>query len=489
MKNKWWYLLVGIFVAALFLRLYQPTQRFMYSHDHDLASWIIKDVVVSKHLRLIGQETSTRGIFIGPLLYYMQIPFYLLFNMDPIGGVYWAALLGAFGTFSFYFCFSRIFDRRTGLIAAFLYAISFYTVGIDREVVPTMPVVTWTAWYLYGLFLLLTGKQKAGFIILGILLALVWHLIFALVIAAPLTALATVLSKKRVDLKVAALGIVTFLTFSLPLILFETRHNFLQSKAIISSLTQNQKDILSGIEKLSRVVFLMAKNVNNFIWGDLPKVNYTLLLVVSGVTFFFLLRKKLIEKKLAIILAAWVLLFAGFFASYSKVVSEYYLNGALIAWIVILAVSINHLLSKKKLRTYGFLVLAFFGIFNIYRFFNLNINRSGYRQRKAIVSFIKEDAAKMGYPCISISYITDPGYDLGYRYLFWLENMHVNRPSSQSPVYTIVFPLKPIFKEDKSFGAIGLIYPDYKRYTKKEVEDSCSGENSNLTDPMFGYTQ
>ena len=66
--------------------------------------------------------------------------------------------------------------------------------------------------------------------------------------------------------------------------------------------------------------------------------------------------------------------------------------------------------------------------------------------------------------------------------------MHVNLPSSGSPVYTIVFPLKEIFPVDKTFGAIGLIYPDYTRYTKENVEYSCSGENSNLTDPMFGFT-
>ena len=95
-----------------------------------------------------------------------------------------------------------------------------------------------------------------------------------------------------------------------------------------------------------------------------------------------------------------------------------------------------------------------------------------------------------GYPCVAVSYITKPGYNLGYRYLFVLENMHVNNPESLSPVYTIVFPLDDtLFPVHKTFGAIGLIYPDYSRYNKEDVQKSCSGENSNLTDPMFGFTK
>jgi hypothetical protein len=129
-------------------------------------------------------------------------------------------------------------------------------------------------------------------------------------------------------------------------------------------------------------------------------------------------------------------------------------------------------------------------ITNLYKFFTLNVNRSGYLYRKAIVAEIKKDSLKHGYPCISISYITDPGYELGYRYFFWLADLHVNHPDSMSPVYTIVFPLNDkLFPVDVTFGALGLIYPDYSRYTQEEVQISCSGENSNLTDPMFGFTQ
>ena len=54
-KSNWQIIL--IVVVGLFLRVYKYDQLFGYNHDNDLAGWIVKDIVVDKHLRLIGQET------------------------------------------------------------------------------------------------------------------------------------------------------------------------------------------------------------------------------------------------------------------------------------------------------------------------------------------------------------------------------------------------------------------------------------------------
>ena len=76
------------------MRGYQAIPRFLYGHDHDLASWIVKDIVIDRHLRLIGQQTSTLGIFVGPFHYYALIPFYWLTHMDPIGSLAYPFLIG-----------------------------------------------------------------------------------------------------------------------------------------------------------------------------------------------------------------------------------------------------------------------------------------------------------------------------------------------------------------------------------------------------------
>lgn len=490
-KDNW--LFLSILIIGLLFRIYKPLQLYMYAHDQDLAGWVIKDILINKHLRLIGQETSSQGVFIGPLFYYLQIPFYLLTRMDPSGTVILVTLLGGLTIFSFYFCFSKMFGNKVGLIASFIYAITMYFVNTDREVVPTMPVHLWTVWFFYGTWLISKGKSRA-YLVLGFLIGLIWNFNLALAIVIPLIVVAQILSKTKVNLKHLFLGIVVFVVTMSPFFVFEARHSLRQTKAIASSLI-TPKDYIAGtgkgLAKLDRVFQLVHKNVNAIFWGPVRPIPHTWTLYLLIIVFVFLLIKKIIPKDLWLIMSLWLLVYLGFFTVNSIDVSEYYLNGMNVIWLAVIALWINYLLRKNVSfgRKVGIFMLVMLAGINSYGFLTRSINRSGYVERKAIVKFIKEDAQRRGYPCVSVSYITSPGNDFGYRYFFWLAGMHVNKPSSMSPVYSIVFPHSLVDRIDKSFGALGLVLPDYAKYNKVDVDKSCLGGNSNLTDPMFGYTQ
>ena len=173
----------------MFFRIYKPLSWMPYGHDQDLAGWVIKDIVFDKHIRLIGQETTSKGIFIGPLFYYLQIPFFFLTKWQPSGVVLLVTLISAFGIFSYYYSFKKMFNKKVGLIASLIYAISYLIVFTDRETVPTMPVMIWSVWFLFSLWQLYRGKQKA-YLLLGLLLGLVWHFNLASIILIPLILLA-----------------------------------------------------------------------------------------------------------------------------------------------------------------------------------------------------------------------------------------------------------------------------------------------------------
>ncbi len=122
-------------------------------------------------------------------------------------------------------------------------------------------------------------------------------------------------------------------------------------------------------------------------------------------------------------------------------------------------------------------------------FLNFDIYHKGYKERKALAEYISQDAKNNHFPCISISYITQPGENVGFRYFFWLIGLHVNQPKSGSPVYTIVIP-DEYAKESvvKTFGHIGVIPPESVG-TPQQIKISCSGQNSNITDPLLGYVE
>jgi len=491
MKGNTKIILALILVLSFLLRVYNFKSYYVFSHDQDLASWIIKDILVNGHLRLIGQETSSQGIFIGALYYYMQIPFYVLSNMNPLGSAFLSIILGVFATYSTYYVVSKITNSKAGLISAFIYSVSALIVFIDREVAPTMPVILWSVWYLYSLFLVYENKYLKGFVLWGFLIGLIWHLNLALMILSPLVVVAFLYSKRILNLKALLLGIIMLLITSSPFILFEFRHNFSQIKAVILSLT-TEKGLVQGTSKgypkLDRVMQLVNKNAI----GIFSKSNFirpSIVTLALLITFVYLVKSKKINKFWATIFVLWQGLYIAFFSLNALNPSEYYFNGMNIVWIFIIAMGVSEFDKTKNQRVILYILGGLFILTNVNFVLKHNTDKKGYVEKMDLVKHIKEDSNKHNYPCISISYITSPGYDLGYRYLFYILDMHVNKPISKSPVYTIVYPHSLVDRIDKSFGSLGLIYPEYERYNKKEVEESCAGANSNLTEPMFGYTE
>ncbi len=479
-------------LISIFFRLYKAPTFFLYSHDQDLASWFIKDVVENHHFRLVGQETSTPGIFIGPYFYYFLLPFYLLYKMDPIGGVVAVAVLGLITTTSFYYIFSKMFGKNAGILAAFFHATSYFIVLNEKEVVPTQPVVLlWTLWFFFSIWQIQQGKQKF-IILLALLLSFVWSINMGLILLLPLIPLAYLLQSKNIrkslNIKVHLAALFVLILLSIPLILFEVRHGFTESHALLNSLTTNQKDIVSGADKIARVFHLTAKNISNLFLGDLPNIRYWHSFAAIAIAYIYLTLKKRITKRVSVLMLIWFILTFIFFSLYSKILSEYYLNGLMVIWFTIFVLTVENLLQKGKYqKTLGVLLVLIFTFLNLYRFIHYPINRSGYLERKQVAQFIKDDSEAHGYPCVAISYITNPGYNLGYRYFFHILKMHVNNPVSGSPVYTIVFPQSMVDRIDVGVGALGVIKPDYMRYNRESVEKSCSGANSNETDPLFGF--
>jgi hypothetical protein len=483
-----WILLIAL-LLGFFVRAYRYREMFMYGHDNDLASWIIKDIVVDKHPRLIGQLTSSPGIFIGSLYYYTIIPFYLLAHMDPIGSVAFSWIIGLLSIVSVYYTFRKLYGSSYGEIGSLVYAVSWGIAVNEREVVPTTPVMLWSIWFFFAINLLFQG-QKRGLWIMAVLFALVWHLNLALILLIPLVVLAVLINRSRFSLRQVLGSLSLLIVLSLPLILFEVRHNFNQTRALFSTLisTGSQSGYLS--DKVLHVIQYAAKNATGILVWNAHFSLYIIPAVLLGVIITATLYRKLPRYYLPMLLL-WFFFYIFFFAMIRLNLSEYYLNGLNIVWIFAATVLISFLVNSRipLIKLLGGSLLGFLIFYNIRTFLSVPLNRSGYVYRKMLVEYIAADAARHHYPCISVSYITDPGYNLGYRYFFWLNNLHVNQPMSLSPVYTIVFPLSRVDRLDKTFGALGLIYPDYQRYTPEQIAVSCSGQNANLTDPMFGFTK
>lgn len=482
-------LLVIILLVALFFRTYKIVDRFEFAHDGDLFSWIVKDITVNHHLRLVGQLTSAPGIYIGPFFYYLLIPFFALTNMDPIGTTIFATLLGLITTSSFYFVFSKCFNKEVGLIATFLYAVLLTTVSSDRWVVPTITTSLWSIWYFYTLLMLVRGRFKIYWL-LGILIGLIWHIHLALV--PTLLAVPFAISFKKLHFKQILMFAVAFLITSIPLILFELKHNFIQTTAFINNFSYHQEGGPTGFYRIQLILGMIAKNINQLLFAPysfnlLNNLFFIIAFLLSGI---FLIKTKLISLKEIIPLYVWIIGQILFFSLSSSPISEYYFSNINVLILAGISLTFYYFFKNfKKGKIILLTILCLIFLKNFYSVITQNYYNKGYLEKKAVVNYIVSDAKNKSYPCFSLNYITSPGENVGFRYFLYLKNAHVAVPGRGSPVYSIVIPDEYGKKEIKAkFGHIGVILPS-EIPNAELMKDACSGANTNLTDPLFGYVE
>lgn len=485
-------LLLSILLLGVFMRLYQASERFEFSHDGDLYSWIVKDMVVDKHPRLIGQITSTEGIYIGGLFYYLLIPFYILNGMDP-SMVYWmGVVVGVATIISFYFVFNRLFGTVAGLIAAYLQSVMISRVVWDRWIVPTVTSHLWEIWFLYVVVMIARGSWGV-LPLLGVLIALIWHINFSLMPTLLALPVAAVVSRKRPTLKQIVWGFVTFFVVMIPMLVFEAKHNFVQFSHFVTQFGLDQGGG-SGIDKFNHVLQQVSGNVTQmFFYPERLDYGIGKIVMVAGVLLgVFASWRKVLRWGELVALTVWVVGMIVYFSVSSKITTEYYFTNIDLVYFAFFTLALVAIF--KLNRVLSFLViglLLFVGAYGIYVLVVLQKDtRSEFRDKKAIVEFIKQDATKRGFPCIGVSHNSEPGRELGYRYLFYLSGLKLRSPSIYLPVYNIAFPESKLKNSDVAFraGPIGLMLPP-KGFDGIDLSKQCEGDNVNLTDSFFGFVK
>jgi hypothetical protein len=481
-KNQHLLILAGIIAVGIFFRTYALVERYGFAHDGDLFSWIVKDIVVDKHFRLIGQQTTAPGIFIGPFFYWMLVPFFLLFKMDPVAALIPITIIGILTVPSYYFVFARLYGTKVGLVAAFLQAVLLAQVWEDRRVVPSMPSTLWSVWYFYSV-INIARKNFKVLPLLGILIGLIWHIHIALIPALIAFPVAFLLARSLPSKQNTFGFLLALFIVSIPLILFEFRHNFLQTSALVHNL-QTDHGAGTGVEKLHLVLNMLSSTIFRlFLYPHtLPAINHILFtFALLALSFFLLSRREVI------LLLSWILGVILFFSFSSSPISEYYFLNINVIFIGIVSLGITKLINLSKLtRLAVLLVLIIMLLTNISHYTKEETYKAGYKERKKVAEFIAQDAARQGFPCVAISYITLPGENVGFRYFFWLNNLHIKHPAPGIPIYTIVLPAA--YDTTVQYGQIGIITPKTIP-PKEEITQRCSGENTNLTDPMLGFTK
>ena len=335
-----------VILLGVFLRTYKFSKGFLFEHDHDLYSWIAKDIIVNKHLRLSGQVTSVDGVFIGPAYYYLMAISYAIFDMNPLGAMLPLTLIGILNIVSFFWITRRFFGEKAGIIAAFIEASSFGLALFDRWSVPTQPTILWCIWFLFIILEFSRGRLRHMWLY-AVLVGFLWNVHIALLPILPIPLLVYFFSEgnlkekfARIKIKQILLALIIFAVVNSPFFVFEIKHNFSQIKSTIAAM---QKPAIgpTGWQKVEKVLNASGKEFQQrlFFGWEISWVNWLWLGILIMIIFLIAKKRLKIAEILGIFLWIFLIMLAQFTST--RIVSEYYFTNLLPILIVLISILLD----------------------------------------------------------------------------------------------------------------------------------------------------
>jgi 4-amino-4-deoxy-L-arabinose transferase-like glycosyltransferase len=363
-------LLLFVFLIAAFLRTYKVRDLTTFSADQGRDALIIKKILVDYRFTLLGPKTSISDVHLGPIYYYLLLPFFWIFKLDPIAGSIMTIIFDL-GTLLLIFYFVKSFiNPQSAIFALFLYSISLQVIEFSRIALNPFITPFFSILALFSLTKIFIKEKSKFFIPLYLSLAVLiqlHYLNFPFIFLIFLISLVKFFDK-RTNKKKLLLGILLGLLVILPFIAFEFRHQFFNTQAFLtyvksSGSTFNFKDSILNLLSLTASDFAL-----NQTQSAVPILLIACFLIIS----LFHLKK---NQKLIIFILLMTLFVEVFFASFIKEnLASFYFICLQPGIFILIAIIINFLYQKMKI--FG---LTFFLILIITSIANLDYHRkNGY---------------------------------------------------------------------------------------------------------------
>lgn len=357
--SKSFIILSLILLTAAFLRLYRIRDYIVFLGDEgrDMLVWF--NMVYKGEFTFLGPTASVGGFYLGPIYYYLALPFYFIFR-DPVGPAVFVALLGVATVWLVYFVTKNWFGKTSGLFASGIYAVSSLIVRYSRASWNPNPVPFFS---LLGVYLAATGaaeKKWWKLIWAGICLGILWQLHYLTLIMTPILFLIVLIySYNKGSTFVMAirqsllLGIGWVIGFS-PFLAFEIYHHFPNAKTVLEFVTRPSGSVFNW--ELLGLFRSVLRNTNRltftiFSWQNgLVTLITTLVWALGGSLMIifneeesrerFLLRKSLLW---------WFWIGIAIFSLYQGSISDYYFGFLFPVPAILFGAIAGYLFEKNKL--------------------------------------------------------------------------------------------------------------------------------------------
>lgn len=369
-------LILLIILLAIFPRAIEVLNgNPIFGFDQGREMLAAKNIVVNHKPILIGTEIGAgvagiSGIFQGPVYYYLlTIPF-ILFNGNPVGGVFLMLVFGLLSIlFGFYFG-KKLFGYFGGLLLALLISISPIFISQSRFIWSPNPPTFFILLSFYFIYLfseknLSAGRQGKIYIFLAAFFSgFIYN--FELAVAIPLSLALVIYSFFifRKKIKFYLYLILGFILGYLPMILFEIRHGLMGLKGLVIYIAGSNTG--SGIGNWN----LVYDHAKSFLYNfkdtfPLNNVNFSILFFVFLTFSLIYLLKTEKNKNLKHFFVFLIILFFVNFFTFSflkNTVWNYYLTDLSVSYLLVF-LYVMFTFYKKKYLKLNLLFLCVFAFF------------------------------------------------------------------------------------------------------------------------------
>lgn len=123
---------IAVLILAAFLRLFRLETFLEFLGDQGRDAIEMKQILVDHNFTLLGPGTSVGKMYLGPLYYYIMIPFLAMTYPEPTGPAYGIALMGILTVALIYIWGRKLVGETAALIAMSVYAVSPVVVQLSR---------------------------------------------------------------------------------------------------------------------------------------------------------------------------------------------------------------------------------------------------------------------------------------------------------------------------------------------------------------------
>lgn len=123
--SKPWIFFIPILIIGLYLRFYRIEEALSFQWDQGRDAFVVRDILHGKYT-LIGPRTGVGHFHLGPIYYYLLVPFFYVTNLDPMASNYFNIIANIINFIILFVVTKKIFNNHAALFITLIYATSQY---------------------------------------------------------------------------------------------------------------------------------------------------------------------------------------------------------------------------------------------------------------------------------------------------------------------------------------------------------------------------